>query len=559
MKHDYLSENGEIVTIDTSKQIASGGEGVIYIHPKNKAKAIKIYHNSRPSKFAIEFQSLKQLDDVYYVKPETVLFDKNNQVAGFIMRYIDLNKYIVFKKLTAKTFCLQNGFDRQFKYKIYQNLKRAVENAHSKGIVIGDLNPYNIFFDKFANIVLVDVDSYATKTKPHNGVLLEDIRDYILHPKINKETDAYAFDVLISWIFTYVHPFRGTLSGYKNLEERVVKKVSIFGNIPNLIIPNCYEPFQNQQTINQLVEIFQNGKRFFLDLDNNVQSLRQVYQPLNMNSNELYIRLLETNVSQILVSEKLGAFKTSNGYKIYNLANYGVYNQTNIIDMNNIDMNNIDNLFIGNNNVLILKEKNLYHNQTKIANIEFPESCKFIVQNNTIFVLDVENDKYYQYDIDSLMGGKLVTQINTIFSPSVQINDAIIQSIGNLSYLFIPNKAIYSMVKIDIPNVKNAYIRKNVVCLEHIKSNKTEFSFFEIKGTRLEYIIDTSDFSYFDVKGDFIFVPKDKKIDLISILRKSVVVTMDCPVSKNDSVLFQTNSGIILHTDNNVYHINKKQ
>ena len=119
----YLTENGKVVTINTNKQIASGGEGAIYIHPDNKSKVVKIYHNSRTTDFGKSLKSLNALDGKFFVKPEEILYDNKNQVAGFVMRYIDLNKFFVLKKLTAKSFCLQNGFDRKFKFGVFTSFK----------------------------------------------------------------------------------------------------------------------------------------------------------------------------------------------------------------------------------------------------------------------------------------------------------------------------------------------------------------------------------------------------------------------------------------------------
>lgn len=64
----------------------------------------------------------------------------------------------------------------------------------------------------------------TTPHKPHNGVLLDDIRDWIQHPKINKTTDLYSYDVLVFWMLTFLHPFRGEYPICKTLEERVCKK-----------------------------------------------------------------------------------------------------------------------------------------------------------------------------------------------------------------------------------------------------------------------------------------------------------------------------------------------
>ena len=96
-------------------------------------------------------------------------------------------------------------------------------------------------------------------------------------------------------------------------------------------------------------------------------------------------------------------------------------------------------------------------------------------------------------------------------------------------------------------------------CIEHVENNKIKYGLYNIEGTKLDFICDLNDFAYFDVKGDYIFVPQDGKINLISILRKEIIMTIDCPVSKADSKLYQTNGGMIIFTTSNkTYFINKK-
>ena len=48
-----------------------------------------------------------------------------------------------------------------------KNLTKELQALHSLGIVIGDLNQYNLFFSKKAEILFVDVDSYQTKDNNH--------------------------------------------------------------------------------------------------------------------------------------------------------------------------------------------------------------------------------------------------------------------------------------------------------------------------------------------------------------------------------------------------------
>jgi serine/threonine protein kinase len=548
----YIYNDGSIVNLDAKHKFASGGEGAVYMHPSKKNKCIKIYHTPKSKTLTTTYAELNQLDGAYFVKPEEILFTKQGDLGGFEMKYVDLSKYFIFKKLTVKSFCDQNGYDRKFKFKVYEALKKCLNDAHSKNIVIGDLNPYNIFVNDKAEVLFVDVDSYATKNKKHSGVLLEDIRDYVLHPNINQKTDTFAFDILIYWMFTYLHPYRGNSKSYKNLEERMVKKASVLANIPDLILPAVYEKFTNQHILDQFVEIFQKGARFIVDLAATgvIPQNIPAFQPLNLSSKELYIRLLDEDIIDIFCSNNILVLKTKNGdFKVFNVSNYGNYNQ--------IERVVADEVFVGSKNYLSRKGTKVFYKNVEVKNYNLPPNCKTFVTNNTLFVIDLDNNIGTKVVIDNIINNNVQQIGTTMYAPSIQINDAIMQFVGDSNWFFIPNGTNHNTVRTHL-NIKNAYQRNGIFCVEHIENNKIKYGLYKINGTQLEFIFELSDFSYFDVLGDFIFVPSDGKINLISILRKEIVMTIDCPISKTDSKLYQTNGGMIIFTNNRVFFINKK-
>lgn len=550
MKYNY--KNGESIILDAKNKFAAGGEGSIFLHPKKKNKCVKIYHNVKSKTLAPVYSDLSKLDSKWFVKPEELLYTDKGDLAGFEMQYVDLNKWFIFKKLTTKSFCDQQGIGRKFKFIVYENMKKAILDAHSKNIVVGDLNPYNIFVNDKGEVLFVDVDSYATKDKPHSGVLLEDIRDYTLHPHINQKTDVFAFDVLIWWMFTYVHPYRGNTKLYKNLEERIVKKASILGAIPDLILPPVYEKFTNQDILKQFFEIFQNGMRFIIDLSGNNIVVHNVpaFQPLNLSSKDLYIRVLDQNVKQVFCSGKLlGLRMQDDSFKIYNVGNYGVFNQK--------DHFSAENIFIGDENYLKMNNGALSSQNGPIKNIILPLNYKSIVINNTLFVIDEDNNMGMKIAIDSIINGQISNIGMPIFSPSIQIGDSIVQFIGDSNWFLIPSGTNHNTVKTNL-NIKNAYYRGGIFCIEHLDNNKIKYSLYKCVGTQLEHIYDLSEFCYFDVKGEYVYVPQDNKIDLISILRKEVIMTIDCGVCTNYSRIFHTNSGMLIHTDDKIYLVNKK-
>lgn len=551
MQFNY--QDGSTLILNPNNKFASGGEGSIFMHPKNKNKCIKIYHKPKPHAIADAYKPLTELDSRYFVKPEKMLFNQKQELVGFEMSYIDNNKYFLLKKLTTKSFCDQNGYDRKFKFTVYKNLKAAIEDAHKKNIVIGDLNPYNIMVNDKGDIIFVDVDSYGTKTKQHSGVLLEDIRDWKLHPNVNHKTDAYAFDVLIFWMFTYLHPYRGVSKTYKTLEERVVKNASVLAKIPDLIIPPVYDPFSNQDIIKQFIEVFNNGNRFLIDLANlNVIPANiTAFQPINLSSADLYIRELIDGVSWIDASDNVLCVRLSNGsFKTFNVSNYGAYNL--------IESFFAENVYVGRKNYLKKINGELHFNDQLLTNIKTPPNYKQVTINNTLFLLDEDNGYGYKIAIDNIIGNNIQVDRVEMYVPSVQLNDSIVHFIGDSYWLFLPNGVNHNAIKTDL-KIKNAYYKNGLFCIEHIDNNKVKFGLFKVNGTKIDLLYELSDFSYFDVKGDFVFIPQDGKIDLISILRKELVMNITCPVCKPDSKLFQTNGGMIIMDNMKVFFINKKK
>lgn len=548
----YIYEDGGVLNLDVKNKFASGGEGSIFTHPNKKNRCVKIYHNPKDKKIAPAYKELSTLSGKWFVKPEEILYTTRGELAGFEMQYVDLSKYFIFKKLTTKSFCDQNNFDRAFKFKVYEQIKKGLLDAHDKNIVVGDLNPYNIFVNDKAEVLFVDVDSYGTKGKPHNGVLLEDIRDYVLHPHINQKTDTFAFDVLMFWMFTYVHPYRGNTKQYKNLEERVVKKASILANIPDLIIPAVYEKFTNQNIINQFVEIFQKGARFFVDFTTTgiIPQNVPAFKPLNLSSKDLYIRLLDGNIIDIFCSDNLLMLKYANSqYNIYNVSNYGAYNL--------IDSFTADDVYVGNKNYLVRQGSDFYHNKSLIKNLKAPFNYNHLVINNTLFMIDIDKNLSVKVAIDNVINNQVQQIGATLYAPSVKINDSIMQFVGDSNWFFLPDGVNHNTIRTTL-NIKNAYYKNGIFCVEHLINNQIKYGLYRVNGTKLDFVYDLSEFSYFDVKGDYIFVPQDNKIDLVSILRKEVVMTIDCPVCKNDSKIFQTNAGMLIFTNKQCFFINKK-
>lgn len=546
----FKNDVGENIYLNLNDSIASGGEGTIFIHPTNKGEAIKIYHAPKNISYKKKYEDLSNLDSKYFIKPLSLLYNRRNEIAGFTMKYLDTSEYFIFKKLTSRNFCLKNNLDRQFKYKVYQNIKKALVNAAKEKIIIGDLNPYNIFIDKNAGVYFVDVDSYGTKKYPHSGIILDDVRDFILDPNINEETDAYAFDILVFWMFTYVHPYRGMLKGYTSLKERAQNCISILKNRTGLIIPNVYETFNNPIILKQFYDIFEEKKRYIVDLAathiNNIKSANYTIPALE--SKDVYIQLLSSIALNVKASKNLINIKTSFGHEVYDVKNYGK-----AIKLFN---DQVDDILIGEKNFVILSHNKLFFEKTNLTNIKIDETSKIFSDYYGTFIFQ-KNNSCLKVNPDAIINNNISYDIINCNYPSIIISDAVIQHVGNKSNLLVLNKNAHRTIPLN-RIIKNAYYRNDLILLEYVQGNEIKYSLYSAKEYKIKHILDLEDFVFFDVKDDLIFFPAEDAIKVYSISSKKEILNIECKQCKAYSKIFISNAGIILQTNNNVYLLNRK-
>lgn len=548
----YNKANQLLFDINVAKCFASGGEGSICEHPKDKTKVVKVYHKSRNLKLE---QSLLELNKLgtEFVKPEEIYYTAHGEIAGFSMKYVDMTKYVVLKKIFNNTFCIQNGFDKKIKYKIYQNLTAAIKHTHSLGIVIGDLNPYNILVNNTGEIVLLDVDSFGTKTNPHNGVLLEDIRDWDNHPNVSEKTDYFAFDVLTFWMFTFLHPFRGDYPAHKTIEERVCKKSSVLSNLP-ITIPKCYQPFTNHIIVDQFKQVFQDGLRFIVDLSGQPQILQisEISQPAIVQSNELFIRQLDTGIAKLSISDNFIAYLKDGLWNILSVRDFGVYNKLYTIS-------DAENVFVGLKNVVYQKLNYLWCESRQLKNISNTHGLNCVADNNSIFMTSNMLDKYEALSVDDILNDSILSTQSNIFVKSLQFGEGgIWQNIGDKKWLLDLTKNQFNIIKTTF-NIKNIYKRRGYVLIEHLDSNKTRYTMCRINGLNLEIGCDLPEWRYFDVKQGFVFIPEDGKINLINPTNNwKIVSTIECSICAFDSRIYHTNAGMVIQSGNSIYLINKK-
>ena len=523
--------------IDESKlkQIAAGGEGVIYEYGK---KVLKVYHTPRPTKFENHLKSLGNLDK-RFVKPQQIWYTNTGLVGGFEMDYVDFNKYLLFNNLFNKGFCTTNGIDKKLKIKILESLKDAMEYAHTQGIVIGDCNMYNIFVKKDGSVLFCDVDSFATQHQPHSGVLLDEIRDWTT-TNIDKNTDTWAFNILSFWATTYVHPFKWVCPGNtETLEQRVRQSKSILSKISGVKIPALYE-VPDPIVVPQYEENFK-GRRYYVDF-NGVQTTNLVVNK-TISSTSLNIRELFINVKKVRCTDSQCAILTDK-WILLDTRYQGITTQVKLIDC--------DELFPGNKEFLYLKGDILY--TSKGEKVQQFNNYYYHFNNGSLMIVDYDRDNQHVYKIDNQMVG-VESRITPVFAKSILFNGCPIQNFGKKKYLNIPVNGIGILLETWEGTKTALYGGNTYVVTESVEKNRVKFTLFRASTYKLEAGVELDYLPHFCVKGDVLFLPDD---NYIGVYKDFTMISKLDVNSTRDSQLFTTNSGILMLENQSLYLLNTK-
>ncbi len=536
--------------LTTGREIASGGEGTVYEHPSNKDHVVKVYHKVRNKNFVHHLEKLWSLSNSF-VKPIEIYCDNRFQVLGFSMLYVDFNSYWLFNNLFNKGFCTSNSITMDFKIKVFENLAVELTKLHAQHIVIGDLNQYNIFFNKNAEILFVDVDSYQTADSPHSGVLLDEIRDWTTQ-EISDKSDIWAYDILAFWATTYCHPFKWVMPGNKeSLEERVKGSKSILSKLVGVKIPALYQPPQDKVR-DQFIEIF-NGRRYPVNLIG-------YHTPVN-------IVVKQALISQSLVSREL----YDNVYKIYDAGTHIAVNLGNkdwrlmetFMAKATRELLQIfcDDLYPSNssNYAYTIGEKlHPYAANGKNMPIVFKKPV-FSFNNGSLAVVDYGADIQWNYDIQHQLAG--IDSTNTpVFAKSITNRSSLIQNFGNKRYLNIPVKNSYSLVSVT-SGIQDAIYVRGYVAVESRKNNRTDYEIYSADNP-----LQVQSFDYLPhftciMNNNIILVPNDGSIDIYQYTKNTGFQAgsrFDCPLCTRDSKLYHTASGILMLENNILYLLNTK-
>ncbi len=559
-KFKVTTISGKSLYLDDKNEIHRGGEGRILLLPKENNKVAKIYHAGVKPLSEKRFYQLRKLDNELFVNPIELLY-QNSQVVGFVMEYAG-NDYFPLSSMYNRSFCQRNSITDKFKTSIAKQLIEALKQAHFNGFVIGDLNQFNVLVNLKGKIKLIDVDSYETPGHKHTGLMLEDIRDYYYQGEASMNGDYFALSVLLFYLLTYTHPFKGIHQKYKTLAERMIHQVPVFANDNLLKVPKCYEPVQNLAIRQKFEKMYLHGERFLFSLNGAkiVSPTKKQVLVAKYDEKELLIKPVVQNsaILDVYFGQKLGYVELKDRFLVYSAANKSYLTKT-------IELlkNQYDEVFIGNENILAKKGAQLFHVKIgggiAIENFSFSKNAIYTQYENILIVVS-KGQMYWLY-LDEVLNHSIRTKRTEVFSEAIIHRNSLIQNTGGIHRIFYNTGNDIASVKIE-KNIKQVFQHKNIGLAQFVKEKKIINQYFKVNGLKpefVDYCPETfSEFAYMPAsKNDgFIFEPQDNKLWVRRTEDFKLISELECSKVSQLSTLFYSNSGIIIWEGDEVFLAN---
>ncbi len=559
----YTTNTGKTITINDKDEINRGGEGKIMLIKNQPDYVAKIFHSAQDNKLENKLLDLKKLDDSIFITPYELLYD-NGQLKGYTMKYLG-GDYFAISTIFSKNFCQKNNVTDDFKKEIAKKLHQAIENAHSNNIVIGDFNQFNIMINKQADVKIIDTDSFETPGNIHSGVLLEDIRDYLYNGDVSINSDYFALSVILFYMLTFTHPFKGIHSNYKSLRERMINKLPVFISSIDLKTPNCYVPITDNNIQSLFSKHYIDGERFLISLEN-IQIAQKSAKPIltkQIDEKNITITpiLQNTNIKEVYFNDEQGFVKTDKEFIIYSALHRGFLNRKHVLKTTDYD-----EIFVGNKNIILRKNQKLYHfkdeqNITEIKNFLIDKKAQISQKENILII--IEEDKMFWIFIDEIFNDSIKNQRYEVFGKGFSFVNGLIQNTGGVKRIYYNTANTISGTKTD-KNVKAVFQSKNSGILQYIENSRVVHKYFVINGSNIRFadpeLEDFVNYGFMQTsKTDgLIFEPSNGAMNIIRTEDFKPVSQIVCSIINSGTNLISTKAGIIAYDERSLFLVNSK-
>ena len=550
----YNKQGTVIQTLDTSKELARGGEGMVIDHGTEVAK---IYLPGIKPITEVKFVELQELSSNIFIKPKSLAYDQYGKIIGYFMNKVPADHFPILSMFN-KTFCIRENVSDKTKINIIERLIDAMNFAHSKGVIIGDFNPYNILVNTQGSVFLIDVDSYGTKSIKHSGILFDEIRDYLYGGVVNCDSDYFSLSVIVFNMLTYVHPFKGIHKQVPKMSERMLKKLPIFKVDPNLSTPKCYLPITNPFLQEQFVDFYEIGKRFIIN-PKTISIIQTPKKATTIVAQQLNMHEIITGVSIIRTACTLTtlAVTLEDETLIYSVGNKGAW-----FLKGSFPTKPTDKVFLSDTSVYVLRDKILYalnssYDLSIIKDFTSENHLKVKYFDNILLV--VTDTMKYEFHLATVFHGVVkVTTSNVFGGKFVNIN-SLFMKVDNSTVLFYnKNQVINSVVLNKV--IKDAYQVDDVGIIRYLEQDKLIHKYFKITNLQIElFDCDLDDLRRCSkLTPDLLIVPQDDELELIHTANMATIAKYQCSAVSTDSVIHCCGAGIIIINPSGIYLANKK-
>lgn len=549
----YNEQGISLVDVDISKEINRGGEGAIYEYPHRPTEVIKVYHTTGSISTKV-LSELMQLPN-NFIKPLELFYDKQKRIKGLSMKYLDTHSLTLLSNIFSKAAALKGGFTDKIKELIYANLCTNVLQAHNVGIIVGDLNPYNIFVNNKGDVYFIDVDSFQTPSRHHSGTMLPEIRDWIF-PNVTEKSDYFAAAIMTFQLFTHVHPYKGMHKSVKSLEERMIKRMSLLSNDKDIVVPSFYEPFVGAVN-SEFYDIFQKDKRFLPKVGNAV--MQQVtrlptMQIQTVTEGDLVIKIIAIDIEDFDCSNNYFYIrKDTDQFTVYDCKTQGNYTAHKQFEAHKC--------FLGDANIVYVLYGKLYNALTEelIHNFIEPFNSFMHYHAGKVIYFDGSTDTYSLLIIDEILNSTRISyHRESIYTKSIIVNLGIVQNVMGMKWIVDISLSVVKTLRTNL-NIIDVYMcpSGNYGVLEIKSNNVTEHHLFAVTGMVIKTVLKLDGMLHFAEKGDYLYFPASGAMEVYRKLDFAKIATIACKYVNEQSVLKACNAGILCFTGTTLYLLNK--
>lgn len=278
------------VNLSPNDLIGEGGEAEVY-QISNTSTAVKLFKRDTHPQYQMKGTAGKAMQTAArarvremqqklpkfphglapnVVEPDQMVYDTSNarrQIVGYTMPRITPGHSL--RDYAQRAFRESSGIGLETIVELFAGLHQTISSLHRHDVVIGDFNQLNILVSG-TSAYLIDADSmqycgFQCKTyspRYADPLILENTVGQITMVRPHtKETDWYAFAILLFECLLYVHPYGGVFkpadpSKRVSPEDRPLHRISILHpevRYPTVAIPFCTLPFSVQQFYEQLL------------------------------------------------------------------------------------------------------------------------------------------------------------------------------------------------------------------------------------------------------------------------------------------------------------------